>query len=108
MVGSFAIPDAPIRTLTISRQQTDPPPTITVKQMPPDVYNAMDVALSSDTPVTRGFGHGTTVTLRAQNLLPDFAFKEWLVDGTPVTPSPEPQQLTVNMLADHTAIPVYE
>ncbi|MBL8879588.1 MAG: hypothetical protein JNG88_10760 [Phycisphaerales bacterium] len=72
-----------------------------------------DVYLQTPPPsilsATRRYGHGSSVTLRAPNLEPTLLFKYWTVDSAEIVPPnlSDPRQLTIQMLNDHEAVPVY-
>ncbi|MGE0479338.1 MAG: hypothetical protein AB7Q17_02580 [Phycisphaerae bacterium] len=109
--GSYAIPDQPIRTVTIVRDPTNPPPSFTVKVMPMSIDGAADQIITSAAPYTRRFGHGTTVTLMVGRDYDDFyTFSKWLVDGQEVSPPPGAHEKVVTLVMDRdrTVAPVFK
>ncbi|MGE0480522.1 MAG: hypothetical protein AB7Q17_08625 [Phycisphaerae bacterium] len=110
-VGSHIIPDKPIRTLTIVRDPTNPPPAFTVKLMPMSIDGDADQLVTSAAPYARRFGHGTTVTLMVGRDYDEFyTFSKWIVDGDEVAPPPGAHYkvITVVMDQDRTASPVFK
>lgn len=103
-IGSYKLPAKPVRTLT-AVLGVDQPDSVKLKLSPPDGSGKADFLLDAATLPTdvRRFGHGTSVTLRAPNLKPQWAFKYWLVDGDEVSSGTgtDPRQLALPMLADH-------
>ncbi|MCG3125820.1 MAG: hypothetical protein CHACPFDD_00647 [Phycisphaerae bacterium] len=112
-VGSYKVPTTTTTyQLTLQRQGGQKPSSLTIKYTPPDVVSAYsDITLNSSTPTSvLTFAIGTMVTLRApdlESLSPPWGFRHWLVDGVQVIGQDHPRQISVNMDANHTAIPVY-
>lgn len=110
-IGSYTIPDKPIRTLTVVRDPTNPPPAFTVKVMPMSIDGVADQLITGAAPYARRFGHGTTVTLMVGRDYNDFyTFSKWLVDGQEVSPRPGAHEkvLTLVMDQDRTVAPVFK
>lgn len=110
-VGSYTIPDHPIRTLTIVRDPTNPPPAFAVKVMPMSIDGVADQLITSAAPYTRRFGHGTSVTLMVgRDYGESYTFSKWLVNGDAVSPPPGAHEkvLTLLMDQDRTVAPVFK
>lgn len=111
VIGSYTTSTAPIDILRIRRFAGGGPDALTVKVMPADIDAQIDASISSATPeASRRFGRGTTITLLAPPLDPDWEFKYWRLDGEIVTPSPTgwtPRLLTVSLIGEHVVEPAY-
>ncbi|MCG3126528.1 MAG: hypothetical protein CHACPFDD_01364 [Phycisphaerae bacterium] len=112
-IGSYKVPASTTTyQLTLQRQSGQKPSSLTIKYTPPEIVSAYsDITLSSSTPTAvLTFPLGTAVTLRApdlESLSPPWGFRHWLVDGVQVIGQDHPRQITINMSANHTAVPVY-
>ncbi|MCG3125299.1 MAG: hypothetical protein CHACPFDD_00117 [Phycisphaerae bacterium] len=111
--GSYTVPQGAIRTVTVTRQSSNPPDTVTVWIMPPDVTNNQDeiVLNAGHTSEARDYPNGANVTLRALNIS-GYDFKHWTINGlqvtSPVPGQPPPRQINVLLSGNITAVPVYK
>mgnify|MGYP000633944325 CR=1 FL=1 len=90
----------PVISWSLSVTSTNPASDVGILVSPADVQGFA----GGDTPFTRSYTNGTTVTLTAAAVVGEKVFKEWWLDGNPVSTN---QQLVLVVGTNHQVTAVY-